>query len=261
MTAVELKSLSCSLGGGGRTLFQNLSARFERGEFVCVVGPNGAGKSTLLKTIANLGSRQSGSVKIEGKDASEYGKRQFARLVSYLPQSTPLYHDMLVKDLVVLGRAPYLERLSIWSDEDYQKVDYYLDAVGLGGVGNRPIFSLSGGEFQRVMLARMLTTEADILILDEPVTAVDIRYSLEFLRLCSELCSRNKLILMAIHDLELARRYSHKILCLGGDQDGGYRLGSPQEVFTKENIESVFGVSAMFHKNGFLLYPKGEKVR
>jgi iron complex transport system ATP-binding protein len=226
----------------GRVLYRDLNVDFVAGEITAVIGPNGAGKSTLLRQLAAVESPQHGSVLLNGTPCAQVGRRLRATQLAYLPQQTELYYTLEVAELVLLGRAPFIGRFASASDADYAAVAAALHAVELDDLAERSIDSLSGGERQRVMVARMLATQAPVLVLDEPTTALDIGHTLALLELLLRLAREGRTVIVAMHELELARRYAAHVLCLDGH--GGAQFGEAPVIMTCEALSRVFGVDA-----------------
>jgi iron complex transport system ATP-binding protein len=228
----------------GRILFEGLDFEAGAGTINVVVGPNGSGKSTLLRRLAGLEQPDAGEVQLDGAPLDSIAPKDRARRIGYLPQSTPLYHDLRVDELVMLGRAPHLGRFGAPAKEDHQAVDNALLRVGAQDLRLRGLFSLSGGERQRVMLARMLATGAPILVLDEPTTALDVGHALAFLELCKELADGGSTLILALHDLERAKTYGQHAICLGRPK-GAVDVGPVTEVLSPANLAEVFGVEVV----------------
>ncbi len=242
MSAAPLTARGVGLDVGERTLVTTLELDVDTGEVLAVLGPNGAGKSTLLRALAGLQAPARGQVLLDGRRIEDLPGRERARRLAYLPQLTPLYVDLAVAELVMLGRAPHLPRFAAPSDEDRGHVHEALARVGLEGFARRPLSTLSGGERQRANLARLLCSGAPVLVLDEPTTALDVGHTLGFLDLLRRLASEGATIVLAMHELELARRHADRGLLLDGA--GGVEAGPIDHVASPERLGPVFGVEA-----------------
>lgn len=225
----------------GRRLFAGLDVEVAAGRVVAVVGPNGAGKSTLLRTLAGLTRPQAGAVRLGDDDVHGLPGRVRARRLAYLPQGTSLAYALPVREVVLLGRAPYLPAFGAPAAADHAAVDRALARVGMAGLADRNVRTLSGGEFQRVMLARMLASEAAVLVLDEPTAALDIGQSLAFLGELRALAAGGAAIVLALHDLALARRFADAAVLLRGD--GSVAAGEVAEVLAPAELAAAFGVA------------------
>jgi len=225
----------------GRTLFADLDLDLAAGRVTAVVGPNGAGKSTLLRLLAGLNVPQAGRVRLGADDLRGLAPRLRARRLAFLPQRTALAYDLRVRELVLLGRAPYLPAFGAPAAADLAAVDAALRRVDLAGHGERGARSLSGGELQRVMLARMLASEAGVLVLDEPSAALDIGHALGFLAHLRELAREGAAVVLALHDLDLARRWADDAVLLTAT--GQAHAGPAGHVLSASLLGPAFGVT------------------
>lgn len=249
--------LGARIGGPpARWLFCGLELTVAPGEVWALVGPNGSGKSTLLRCLAGLRPPDEGEVRWGARRWGAMPSRERATRVAYLPQRTPLYHDLEARQLVMLGRAPHLSRWRSPTDRDAQHVDRALARVQVSHLASRRISTLSGGERQRVMLARLLATEAPLLLLDEPTTALDIGHALRLLALCRELAGEGTAVVLAMHELDLARRYSDRAVCLGAGDRGEHHQGPTDHVLTPERLGEVFEVDVRAHPEGLSFRPR-----
>lgn len=234
---IEVQNLSFSFGT--RPVLQNVSFSLEQGECVAVLGNNGAGKSTLISCISRLRKPSSGNVIIDGVDISQFSRNQLAQQISYVAQKTELSHTT-VFDAVLLGRKPYMK----WgpADVDYDVAEHALRAVGMEDCRLRYMNQLSGGEQQKVMLARAIAQEPKLMLLDEPTSSLDPRNqyeSMELIRHCAH--DHNIAVLVVIHDLNLALRFCDRFLFL---KDGAVFASGGAEAVTPENIRAVYGMEA-----------------
>ncbi|NMA13477.1 MAG: ABC transporter ATP-binding protein [Chloroflexi bacterium] len=209
------------------------------GRFIGVVGPNGSGKSTLLKCIYRVLKPTKGAIYLDDVALRNYSAKEAAKKIAVVAQHNLAGFDFTVQEMVLMGRAPHKNALDRDNAHDYQIVDDALKTTGMEAFKERSFSSLSGGEQQRVILARALAQQTPCLILDEPTNHLDIRYQLQLMRIVKESgCT----IISAIHDLNIAARYCDEIYVLS---KGCIRAhGAPHSVFTKELINEVFGVKA-----------------
>lgn len=228
-----------------------VSMSVESGEILSIVGPNGAGKSTLLKVINGVLRPKIGTVYLNQKSLSEISLREVAKKIGLVPQNIHLTGMLTVYDFVMTGRRPYINFMP--SKKDEEKVYEALKIVGAIDLAERTLEELSGGELQRVIIARALAGEPEVLLLDEPTSNLDIKYQIETQKLAKSLSSKGLIIIMAIHDLTYAYRISDKILML--NKGKVYAAGKPEEVLTLKTIQEVYGVKPLIIKEHKLVVP------
>jgi iron complex transport system ATP-binding protein len=222
---------ACALAG--------VSEQVPAGQWLGVIGPNGAGKTTLLRSIACL-LPHAGTITIGGQPTSGLRRRRLARLVAYVPQLPELPPEMTVGDYVLLGRTPHIGYLRMETAADRQICAGLLDRLGLSPMAGRTLDTLSGGEMQRIVLARALAQQAPVLLLDEPTSALDLGRRVDALELIDELRRERSLtVLSAVHDLTLAGQFADRLLLLAGGQVAA--AGTARTVLRTDVLGPVFG--------------------
>ncbi len=229
-----------SFGYNSRHVLQDVTFDLPRGEILAVLGINGAGKSTLLKCINRILRPSGGSVLVEGTDVLTLKGDAVARRIGYVPQRFS-EHQVTVFDAVLLGRKPHIKWAA--TEKDMRIVERLLTSMGLEEHALRPISTLSGGEAQKVIIARALAQEPKVLLLDEPTSSLDLRNQLEVMDLVSSFVrAAGVSAVVAIHDLNLALRFADRFLLL---KDGSIHTTGPQQALTPEIIEAVYGVHSL----------------
>lgn len=232
---LSVKDLSYSIDK--KEIVRGVSLDVHDKEFVTILGPNGCGKSTLLKNIYRVLKPSSGSIILNGKDIKEYSLKESAKEMAVVSQFNELAFDCTVKDVVLLGRTPHLKMMEWEHKEDVDIVSKAIEEVGLKGKEDQSYLSLSGGEKQRVILARAIAQKPSLMILDEPTNHLDIRYQLQILGLVKRL---NISVLAVLHDVNLAYRHSDYIYLM---KDGKFiHQGKPSDVITENNIKETYDV-------------------
>jgi iron complex transport system ATP-binding protein len=243
-----LSANSLSLIYNGHKVVDNFNLDLQEKSIIGLIGPNGSGKTTVLRGLAGLLEPVSGSALIDGKEAAHMDKQLRARLVGWVPQQESSAWPLTVQEVVRLGRAPHRGWFMPFTEDDVEIVDRSLDRADLLPLKHRAVTKLSGGEFQRVLIARVLAQEPKVLLLDEPTTSLDIQHQIQVLDLVRSLVHEKGLaIIMAIHDLNLAARYCDNLVLL--DHGRQVSAGSPEDVLTPENFQSVFGVEACLYRD------------
>ena len=239
---VDVADVSITLGEVAA--LENVSVEAESGEFLGIIGPNGAGKTTLLRTISGVLKPDSGFIRVDGQDIGGLSSRAVSRLVAVVPQETNLAFDFDVREIVSMGRTPYRKRLS-WGDRpDEAVVDRALAETRIEDLADRAISEVSGGERQRVLLARALAQDTPVLLLDEPTASLDINHQVRTLEMVRSLVDEGgKTVMAPIHDLNLAAHYCDRLLLLADGRRTA--LGPPESVLTESNLESAFGTEAI----------------
>ncbi len=214
---------------------------FRAGEMVAVIGPNGAGKSTLLGIMAGLREGYTGQCLFEGREVRRWKRRDFARSVSFVPQTLRLEFPFTAEQVVLMGRTPYCDGL-FESPEDHRVVEQAMRTTDTLEFRTRDFRSLSGGERQRVILASALAQQPRVLLLDEPATFLDAKHQLAIHRILRELCADGLLVVLATHDLNLAAAYSDRIVVL--HRGRVVADGAPAQALEPHTIRAVFEVNA-----------------
>ena len=239
---MKLKVRDVEFGYTSVPILKDVCIELAESEVLGVVGPNGAGKSTLIRCIDRILKPQRGSILLDGRDINEMRLMELAKRMGYVPQSTSQIFPATVFDTVLMGRRPYLGWRS--SEKDEEKVLDVLQMLNIENLAMRDINELSGGQQQKVFIARALVQEPDVLLLDEPTSNLDIRHQLEVMEIITSIVREKKIsAIMAIHDLNLASRYADRIVMLNGGTI--IDAGNPSSVLTPENIKQVYGVEAV----------------
>jgi iron complex transport system ATP-binding protein len=224
---------------GSTVALDGITGRAGGGEWLGLIGPNGAGKTTLLGAISRL-VRYDGVITIGGRPAAALGRRQLARLIAYVPQRPVLPPDMTVSEYVLLGRTAHIGYLRSETAADRRVCAATIDRLDLGTMALRMLRTMSGGELQRVVLARALAQEAPVLLLDEPTSALDLGRRMDALELIDEVRRERSLtVLSAIHDLTLAGQFADRLLLLAEGRVAA--TGGPAEVLTEDVLADHFG--------------------
>jgi iron complex transport system ATP-binding protein len=246
VSAISLRSVSVTLDG--KRIVDDVDLEIADGEWVTLIGPNGAGKSTLLRAIAGL-APFGGAIALDGDPLERLRRRQVAQRLAFVPQSPLLPPDMAVREYVLLGRTPYIGPFASESRRDVAAARRALDRLELGPFADRRLHTLSGGEQQRVVLARALAQEAPLLLLDEPTTALDIGRQQQALELVAELRAHGPLtVLSAMHELTLALQYADRLALLSGGRL--VACGAPAEIATEPLLSEHYAADVQVIENG-----------
>ncbi|MGE5630001.1 MAG: heme ABC transporter ATP-binding protein [Caulobacteraceae bacterium] len=222
-----------------KKVLNRIDLGIKEGSFFCLVGPNGSGKSTLLKVISSALKPQEGVVFLENRNIAGMKKKEMARVLSFVPQNTSLEFDFKVMDVVLMGRYPYINRFKGETQKDMSIAEKAMQYTNTTHLKERNFMELSGGERQRVILAQALTQEPRILILDEPVSHLDLQHQIEVLNLIKKMCMDRKLTAITVlHDLNMASAYGDYIVMM---KDGEIRYqGTPYDTLNALNIKEIF---------------------
>lgn len=234
---LEVEGLGVELEGA--SILDEVSFCAEGGELIGILGPNGAGKSTLLRACCGLVKPSRGRVLLDGRSVHSMSPRDRARKVSYLAQREELLQGFSVLDYVLLGRTMWAGHLGPISCGDLEAARGSLARVGAEGLAQREMSSLSGGELSMVRLARSIASGSDVLMLDEPVSHLDVRYALKAMEVLKGLSEEGKLVLVVLHDLNLAMRFCSRVLLL---LKGTLLLDGPPGALSPELVDRAFGV-------------------
>jgi len=239
---VRLQIRDLSFSYGSTQILKDINMELDSSDVLGIVGPNGAGKSTLIRCIDRILVPQHGTVLLDGQEMKQMSSMEIAKKIGYVPQSISNTFPATVFDTVLMGRRPHLGWRS--SEEDIDTVLEVLTMLKIKYLAMRDFNEISGGQQQKVLIARALAQDAEILLLDEPTSNLDIRHQLEVMEILTKLVKKKGLsVMMAIHDLNLASRYSDRIIMLNG---GSIRdTGDPVSVLTAENIQSVYGAEVI----------------
>ncbi len=229
-------------------IIKEFSASFSSGSFYSVIGPNGSGKTTLIDLISGFLKPLSGRIEIDSTPVFSFSKKNLAKFISIVSQDHSINFPFCVKDIILMGRHPYISRFSLPSAKDIQKVEKIMDVCCISHLQDRKINELSGGERQRCVFARALCQETPILLLDEAFSNMDIHHTLQMLQLVKHsVRENNRIVVSVFHDLNLASSWSDNILVL---KEGALMaFGSSAEVLTQEIVKDVFMVDSIVEYN------------
>jgi iron complex transport system ATP-binding protein len=257
-----LTAQNISFAYDGRPILQGVSLDVEAGEFVGLIGANGSGKTTLLRTLLGLLSA-SGAVRLYGDLLKSLERREVARRATMAPQDTRVDFAFTSREIVAMGRTPYLGRLTPEGVADKEAISRAMRETGVEGLAERPVTELSGGERQRVHLARALAQETRVMLLDEPTANLDLAHQYEALELVREFARSGGAALAAIHDLSLAARFCDRLLLLSEGRI--VADGRPAEVITESNLAHYFSLRARVRRDeetgDLIVYPLGSFTR
>jgi len=247
---LEIKGLTC--GYNKKFILKNINFKLKKHTFLGIIGPNGSGKTTLLRAITKVIKPQNGKILFEDKDIWQMGFRELAQKMAFVPQAQLSYGlDMTVEEFVLLGRIPYRKAFQFLETKyDKLRAKEAMDLINISNIKDRFVSELSGGERQLAYLARALTQEPKLLLLDEPTAHLDIAHQVRILDLIKNLNNSFKLtVIIVFHDLNLASQYCDELILLNNGYL--YKMGLPEEILTPEIIEHVYKTKVIIEKNIF----------
>jgi iron complex transport system ATP-binding protein len=245
---VSLDATRAGVAVGGRDLLREATVSVAPGRFVALVGPNGSGKSTLLRLLAGIWPATSGAVTLDGVALARLKRRDVARAVALVPQDTHVAFAFTVREVVAMGRHAHLGRFERERDADREAIATAMARADVTGLADRDATALSGGERQRVLIARSLATEARHLLLDEPTASLDVAHALDVLALCRRLADDGHAVAVALHDLNLARRFATDAVLLRAGTI--VAAGPAARVLSPDAVSDVFGVAVDIARTG-----------
>lgn len=239
-----------TVGYNGQPLIRDISIGIEKGEIVTLIGPNGSGKSTILKSITRQLQMIAGSVLIDKNSLRDMAYKTLSTKMAVVLTERMKPELMTCHDVVATGRYPYTGRLGILSAEDEKKVEEAMTVVHAVELANRDFNAISDGQRQRILLARAICQEPEVIILDEPTSFLDIRHKLELLSILRNMAKKNDItVIMSLHEIDLAQKISDKIICVKGDTISHY--GTPDTVFHEELIRDLYEINNGYYDPRF----------
>lgn len=243
---IEILGVDCYYGS--IQALEDISFEVNEGDFFGIIGPNGSGKTTLLRCITKVLRPKVGAVLLDENSVSDMDREKIAKNIGVVPQNSPLTFPFTVLDIVLMGRTPHFGRFARETKKDLKIAKKAMKLTNVAHFADRTINELSGGESQRVIIAKALTQEPKVLLLDEPTLHLDINHQLEILKLIRGLNEREKLTVIAVfHDLNLAARFCDKLLLLNSGKI--HSIGSVEDVLTPKNIKIVYQVDVQIARH------------
>jgi iron complex transport system ATP-binding protein len=237
-----------------KPVLQDVNLEVKKGEIIGILGPNGCGKTTLLKLLNRNLRPKEGRVLMEGVNLGEMSKRRIARQIAVVPQSNEIRFAFSVRDIVSMGRMPFLDRFQGESGDDMRIVDEAMEKTNIKEFADRLINTMSGGERQRVIIARALAQRPEVILLDEPTLHLDINHQFEVLDLVKRLSQEEGLTVVIVsHDLPMVVKYCDRMVLIHDHKV--HALGTPQEVLTPDNMRTVFNIDAVLEYDEVLKAP------
>ncbi|MDF2634301.1 MAG: Phosphonate-transporting ATPase [Pelosinus sp.] len=247
MTQEVITVCNSSIAIGDKKIVKNINFTIGAGEFVGIIGPNGAGKSTLLRSLRGFLPLAEGEIQLQGHSITVMSDKELACKVAYMQQEVNVGFGYTGLEVVLAGRYPYLKWWQHEQAEDIEIAYKYMGFTGVDSLAEKPVQSMSGGEKQRVLLAKVLAQETPILFLDEPTASLDVIYQEEIFRYCQLIAKQGKTVLIVAHDLKLAAKFCSRLILLA---DGGIVAdGAPEGVITEGNLQEAYGLHAAVFKN------------
>lgn len=248
MVLTQIVSENLTVAYGDNLILDNINLKFDKPELVCILGPNGVGKTTFAKCIVKLLKPVSGEILIDGRPVKDIGLVELARKIAYVPNSSQSAFGMSVVESVLMGRHPRSGWMT--SAEDLEAVDEAIEILGLRDFADRDVRELSAGQSQRVMIARGLVQEPEVLILDEPTSNLDVKYQMDVMKFLKNYAkTRNILVIMVCHDLNITAAYADRVILMHDRKV--FADGKADEVLTEDSIRQVYQVNAkIFNVNG-----------
>lgn len=251
----EIITNNLSFSYGKEKILKELNLVFNQNKFISIIGPNGSGKTTLLKLLLRLLKADKGEITLNGNNIKKYANKELAREIAYVPQKSEIDFEFTVYEIVSMGRAPYIKNLNRENQNDKLIIENAMKMTNTWKFREKYINCLSGGELQMVMIARAITQDTKIIILDEPISHLDIHHQVEIMNTLKKINKEKEaLIITVLHDINLASQYSDEILLLKKGEI--IAKGEPQKVINKENIKKVYNMEFLFleHPNNKLPY-------
>jgi len=246
MSIIDARNIKFSYGV--KPVMESVSFTVDEAQIVAVIGPNGSGKTTLLKIINGTLFPDDGQMIVDGKETDRWSRKEIARKVAIVPQETAVTFPFYTEEIVLMGRFPHLSNYRFEDKKDYRIVHEAMEKTDTLAFASRRFDELSAGERQRVLIARALTQEPKILLLDESTVFLDLKHQAQFLYLLRQLNTSQKLtVIFVTHDVNLAAQNAHKIILL--DSGKIYAIGIPAEVITAANIKEVYDVNVFVDQN------------
>lgn len=221
---------------GKRQILKDINFSFKEGEFVGLLGANGSGKSTLFKSILGI-LKHDGKIILENTNTANYTTKELANKIGYIPQKSGLSMPLSVAEFVLMGLYSN-NAFKGYGKKENEELDFVLEYLNISDFKHRNILSLSGGEFSKVLMARAIIKKPKVLLLDEPTAALDLNYAIFLMQMCKELSQKGILVVMIIHELNLAAKFCSRFLALKNGEL--FKDGDKYEIFTKENLKSIF---------------------
>ena len=235
-------------GYGKKEVLKDVSFNIDKASFTGIIGRNGAGKSTFLKVMCGLLKPRCGTIKINGRDITDFSRQEFSKTVAFMPQNIDTSFPFTVEEFVLLGRYPYMSVFKIPSQEDKAKVKEVMDFAGIAEFAKRNINELSGGEKQRVLIAQTIAQGTEIMVFDEPTSHLDIGSQNDILKLLRSLNKNGKkTIIVTLHDLNAAGEFCDNLILM--HEGGVLNQGLPDEVLNYSDIEKVYKTTVVVKTN------------
>ncbi|MFA5577100.1 MAG: ABC transporter ATP-binding protein [Tissierellaceae bacterium] len=248
MSVIDVKDLQ--FGYRSEKVIDDLSFMINRASLVSLIGPNGSGKSTIIKLLSNIYRPWKGKIFLEGQDINSYKRKELARKIALVPQNTIINYEFTVEDIVLMGRYPHKKRFQREDEEDLRIAHRAMEDTNTLHLKDKIVTEISGGERQRVIIAKALAQNPSIILLDEPTAHLDLNHQIEVLNLLRNLNKeKGTTIIIAIHDINLATIYSDEIFMLSSGKI--VDKGRPEEVITKGNIEFVYNLEVAIDRNKY----------
>lgn len=236
----ELTVSGLSFAYGEQEVLCNIDFTLGGGCFCCLLGRNGAGKSTLMRCLLGISGGYTGSIAVNGREQRSYTPPQLARSIAYIPQSVDSVYEYSVEQFVLMGRAAHLGIFSAPAAADKAIAREAMETLGIGALSHKSFSEISGGERQLATIARALTQQSRILIMDEPTASLDYGNQVRFMKLARQLAEQGYLVLMSCHNPHQAGRYAHQVMVL--HQGGIHSMGVARDIVTPQMVAQVYGV-------------------